>query len=169
VLFVGRLVEKKGVRVLLDAKDSRFDLVFAGPGPIPERGTSRGIYWLGPVDQEATAELYRACDLFAFPAIGEIYTLAMQESMASGLPVVTTNDAAYHSAGASDELVLCPRNADSFRETIISLLADEERLRSLGTRSRSVALRRFDWEANFAPLMNALDGQTAARCGSASS
>jgi len=168
VLFVGRLVEKKGVRLLLKAKDSRFDLVFVGPGPIPEGGPFEGIHWLGSLDQMATAEVYRACDLFAFPAIGEVLTLAMQESMASGLPVVTTNDAAYLSAEVSEVLLLCPRHADNFREAICALLADPERLRSLGTQSRSFAIRHFDWNVNFASLMNALNELIVGRFSSAS-
>jgi glycosyltransferase involved in cell wall biosynthesis len=155
VLFVGRLVEKKGFHILLDARDPGFELVFVGPGTLPARARAHGVYWLGPLDQAQTAELYRACDLFAFPAVGEVFTLAMQEAMASGLPVLTTDDPAYADSMVSDCIVLCPRHADSLKVAINRLLADPGRLGGLGCRSREVAVRHFDWHSNFSPLLNA--------------
>ncbi|MEJ0038793.1 MAG: glycosyltransferase family 4 protein [Gammaproteobacteria bacterium] len=155
VLFVGRLVEKKGFQILLDARDFRFDLVFAGPGTIPERGRVNGVHWLGPLDQPQTADLYRACDLFAFPAIGEVFTLVMQEAMASGLPVLTTDDPAYAGSMVSGHIILCRRQAESFRTAINDLLADPARLHDLGSRSRELALRHFDWGSNVSRMMKA--------------
>lgn len=155
VLFVGRLVDKKGVRILLDAKDSAFDLVFAGPGPVPVSGRVDGVHWLGALDQSATAEIYRACDVFAFPAIGEIFTLTMQEAMASQLPVITTDDPAYIDNDMADGVVLSPRRADAFRESILALLSSDDRRHVLGVRCRETALRHFDWNFNIHRLMEA--------------
>jgi D-inositol-3-phosphate glycosyltransferase len=154
-LFVGRLVEKKGYQILLEARDPAYDLVFVGPGTIPRDGRTQGVHWVGPLDQAQTCELYRACDLFAFPAIGEIFTLVMQEAMACGLPVVTTDDPAYVGSITSDPLVLCRRDADAFRAAIKGLFADTDRLLTLGIRSRELAIRYFDWRANISRLMDA--------------
>jgi glycosyltransferase involved in cell wall biosynthesis len=155
VLFVGRLVEKKGYRILLAARDPAYDLVFAGPGAIPREGRVPGVHWVGPLDQTETRELYRACDLFAFPAVGEIFTLVMQEAMACGLPVVTTNDPAYVGSMAAGTVMLCPREAGALKTAILGLLADTDRLLALSARSRELALRHFDWRANFSRLLDA--------------
>ena len=155
VLFVGRLVEKKGFHILLDAKRPGYDLVFVGPGTVPEQGRVSGVHWLGPLDQGEIAQLYRACDLFAFPAIGEIFTLVMQEAMASGLPVLTTDDPAYTGSPVAGHIVLCSRNAGSFAAAIRELLVEDNRLTDMGTRSREFAVRHFDWRSNFARMMNA--------------
>jgi len=155
VLFVGRLVEKKGYQILLEARDAAYDLVFAGPGSIPRHGRTQGVHWVGPLDQAETRELYRACDLFAFPAVGEIFTLVMQEAMACGLPVLTTDDPAYMGSIASGSVVLCRRDADSFRAAIKGLLADMDRLLALGVRGRQLAIRHFDWRANISRLLDA--------------
>jgi D-inositol-3-phosphate glycosyltransferase len=152
VLFVGRLVEKKGYHVLLAARDSAYDLVFVGPGPIPRDGRIEGVHWMGPLDQDQTAELFRACDLFAFPAIGEIFTLVMQEAMASGLPVVTTDDPAYCGSIVSGCITVSRRDAESFREAIVRTLSDPAALSRLSAQSRDVAVRSFDWRKNFHPL-----------------
>jgi len=154
-LFVGRLVEKKGYQILLEARDPAYDLVFVGPGAIPRDGHTQGVHWVGPLDQAQTCALYRACDLFASPAVGEIFTLVMQEAMACGLPVVTTDDPAYVGSITSGSLVLCRRNADAFRAAIKALLADTDRLLALGVRSRELAIRYFDWSANSSRLVDA--------------
>jgi D-inositol-3-phosphate glycosyltransferase len=155
VLFVGRLVEKKGYQILFEARDTAYDLVFVGPGSIPREGRIAGVYWVGPLDQAKICDLYRACDLFAFPAVGEIFTLVMQEAMACGLPVVTTDDPAYAGSITSGSVVLCHRDADSFRDAITDLLGDTDRLLALGVRSRELAIRYFDWRANISLLMDA--------------
>jgi D-inositol-3-phosphate glycosyltransferase len=155
VLFVGRLVEKKGFQILLDARDPAFELVFVGPGAIPPRGRADGVHWLGPLKQEQLAELYRACDLFAFPAVGEVFTLVMQEAMSSGLPVLTTDDPAYAGSMVCRDIVLSRRDADSFRSAIRALLSDPDRLGGLASRSRQLAVQYFDWRSNFQRLMNA--------------
>jgi glycosyltransferase involved in cell wall biosynthesis len=155
VLFVGRLVEKKGYQILLEARDPAYDLVFAGPGTVPRQGRIQGVHWVGPLDQTQTRELYRACDLFAFPAVGEIFTLVMQEAMACGLPVITTDDPAYVGSIASGSVILCRRDAGSLRAAIQSLLADSDRMLTLGVRSRELAIRHFDWRANFSRLLDA--------------
>lgn len=154
VLFVGRLVEKKGHHVLLAARDPAFDLVFVGPGTVPADGRTPGVHWLGPLDQAQTAELFRACDVFAFPAVGEVFTLVMQEAMASGLPVVTTDDPTYAGSILSGLVILCPRQAECFRQAILSLLSDAGRLRELKLRGRELAVRHFDWHANFKRIMS---------------
>jgi D-inositol-3-phosphate glycosyltransferase len=152
VLFVGRLVEKKGYHVLLAARDPAYDLVFVGPGPVPKDGRVANVHWLGPLDQEQTAQVFRACDLFAFPAIGEIFTLVMQEAMASGLPVVTTDDPAYGGSIVSGCVTLSRRDADSFREALTRTLSDPAKLRDLSAQSREVAVGNFDWRRNFRAL-----------------
>jgi D-inositol-3-phosphate glycosyltransferase len=155
VLFVGRLVEKKGYRILLEARDPAYDLVFVGPGAIPQDKHAQGVHWIGPLGQNQICALYRACDLFAFPAVGEIFTLVMQEAMACGLPVLTTDDPAYLGSIASDTVVLCRRDAVSFRAAIKGLLTDTDRLLALGLRSRQLATRYFDWRTNISRLMDA--------------
>jgi D-inositol-3-phosphate glycosyltransferase len=152
VLFVGRLVEKKGYHILLAAREPAYDLVFVGPGPIPKEGRVEGVHWMGPRDQDQTAQLFRACDVFAFPAVGEIFTLVMQEAMASGLPVVTTDDPAYCGSMVARCIAVSPRDAASFREAIARTLSDPEVLRRLSAESREVAVRIFDWRKNFHPL-----------------
>lgn len=153
VLFVGRLVQKKGFEILLNAADPHFDLVFIGPGEASSDGCKHGVHWLGALDQAKAAEVYRACDVFACPSMGEIFTLVMQEAMASGLPVITTDEPAYIDSVVEDVVVLCPRRSDCFRQAILALLANPDRMRALSEGGRKLALSHFDWNANVERLI----------------
>lgn len=91
LLFVGRYVEKKGLRVLRALAEARPDMSFfmAGDGPIqPNSWGLPNVHDLGPQKQADLAELYRSVDLLILPSVGEGYPLVIQEAMACGLPAI---------------------------------------------------------------------------------
>ena len=148
VLFVGRLVPKKGFDTLVAAAHPGYQLALAGSGRIPDH-VPPGVRFLGPVDRADLPELYRAADLFAFPAVGEMLTLVMQEAMASGLPVVTTAEPAYAAYGFDpDGLTLVEPRPDVLRQAILSIVGDDRRRHAMGAYSRELAVERFDWARN---------------------
>jgi glycosyltransferase involved in cell wall biosynthesis len=152
VLFVGRLVPKKGVDRLIAARDPDYHIALVGSGMIPS--VPEGVACLGPLERHELRDLYRAADLLAFPAVGEMLTLVMQEAMACGLPVVATDEpdyAAYHFG--PDDIVLVPPDGPGLKRAIQDLLGDSARLARMRTASRSAAVDRFDWQKNVAQLM----------------
>jgi glycosyltransferase involved in cell wall biosynthesis len=148
VLFVGRLVPKKGFTKLMAAAGPQYRIALAGSGRIPD-DVPEGVIFLGPVDRTDLPALYRACDVFAFPATGEMLTLSMQEAMASGLPVVTTSDPAYGAYGFDpDALALVDPEPANLRAVFEQILADPHRRNRMSGRARETALNRFDWRRN---------------------
>ncbi|MGW7531881.1 glycosyltransferase family 4 protein [Amycolatopsis sp. NPDC054798] len=145
VLFVGRPVPKKGYDLLLAARHHDYDLVFAGQRPqhVPE---DPGIHHFGALSPGDISDLYRACDIFALPSTAEGFPLTVQEAMASGLPVVTTDDPGYASYGLDrTQVALIPRNAAILRTTLRSLAADPARREAMGRYSAGFAAARFSW------------------------
>lgn len=106
-IFVGRFVEKKGLRVLRLLAEQRPDVHFAllGRGPIdPSEWKLANVHILGQQSQEAVADLYRAADMLLLPSVGEGYPLVVQEAMACGLPVICGEGSARADPGASQWL-----------------------------------------------------------------
>jgi glycosyltransferase involved in cell wall biosynthesis len=124
VLFVGRLVPDKGLDILLDAKDPSFDLVFCGPGEpaVIARLKERGAQHLPPRPQRDLIRVYHAADVFALPSWNEGFPVAIQEALACGLPVVTTQTDAYEPYRPLPNLHLSPIDPPTFRQAILDVL-----------------------------------------------
>jgi D-inositol-3-phosphate glycosyltransferase len=96
-------------------------------------------------------ELYQAADVFVVPAVGEIFTLVMQEAMACGLPVVTTDDPGYAEYDLDlESIALVPRTTEAIDAAVTAVLADAARAARMSAYSRAVALDRFSWRQNYA-------------------
>ena len=151
VLFAGRLVAKKGVQVALAAAasgDGAFELVLAGPGSLepPDAPNARVLGALAP---ERLADVYRAADAFLLPSRGEGFPLAVQEAMASGLPVVLADDPAYraHLDGAGTGALLLPPDGARIAAALREMLADPARLAAGAGDAAAHARREFSWKA----------------------
>lgn len=106
-LFVGRLIESKGLDVLLEAfsRLETGELSIAGDGPL--RGSIEAaaaqdprIRFHGYVDGDALADVYRQADVLVVPSLYEPWGLVVHEALAHGLPVILTDQ-----VGAGDDLV----------------------------------------------------------------
>jgi glycosyltransferase involved in cell wall biosynthesis len=147
ILSVCRLVPKKGFQTLVDARGPEYEIVHAGPGVTP--GDIPGVRFLGPINREELRDLYQACDIFAFPAVGEMLTLVMQEAMACGLPVVAAADEAYSRYGLDPAgIALVNADPESFRSAFLRILGDANSRHYMQTYSRWLAEERFDWSKN---------------------
>jgi len=152
VLFVGRLVPKKGADKLALAHGPEYHIVLAGPGKIPD-DCPPGVTFLGPVGRDELLSLYQASDIFALPAVGEMLTLAMQEAMSCGLPVVTTDDDGYarYELDPAGVALVSPEPA-ALRSAFLDILRDQPRRQYMQAYSRELAQTRFDWHKNAAEL-----------------
>jgi 1,2-diacylglycerol 3-alpha-glucosyltransferase len=106
-LFVGRLIERKGLEVLLQAF-ARFpggELWIAGDGPLRQTAAaaaSQGgrIRLLGHVDGKDLPAVYAQVDALVVPSLYEPWGLVVHEGLGNGLPVIASNQVA-----AADDLV----------------------------------------------------------------
>jgi glycosyltransferase involved in cell wall biosynthesis len=141
-LFVGRLVEKKGAPLAIEAaRRSGVRLTVVGPGSSP----AGDIDFLGPRSHGELARIYAAADVFLQPSHGEGgFPLTAREAMACGTPVVVADDPTYRSqvpAGLEGVRFVAP-SADAVAEATGELLAMGDRAR------RSVAAfaaSHFSW------------------------
>ncbi|MDX3071861.1 glycosyltransferase family 4 protein [Streptomyces sp. MI02-7b] len=155
VLFVGRLVPKKGYDLLLSGYDpaAGYDLVFAGDGDSAALAGRPGVHHLGGLPPQELAEAYRACDVFALPSTAEGFPLTVQEAMACGLPVVTTDDPGYAPYRLDrSKVTLLDRDPGTIRSALSALAGDGPRRELMGRYAHGLATTSFAWEAHVSTL-----------------
>lgn len=159
-LFLSRVHPKKGVLELVRAwgqvAPSGWRLRIAGPDEaghweevsrlVRRLGLEQSIAYLGPVEGENKAALYREADLFVLPTFSENFGLVVAEALSHGVPVITTRGAPWADletcgCGWWIEVGVDPL-ADALRAA--TALADAERA-AMGERGREY-VRRFDWD-----------------------
>jgi D-inositol-3-phosphate glycosyltransferase len=160
-LFVGRLVPKKGIDLVLqaidatDPHDTVFDLVVVGRGDAaPLRGRER-VHYLGEHSARTVAEIYRACDLFVLPTTGEVFPLVVKEAMSAGLPVVTTDEPDYARYGLDAEgVALVPREPDAVRGALAAIAGDGALRERMGSYAAQYAAKQFSWSEHITTLLH---------------
>lgn len=158
VLYVGRLVPKKGIDLVLEAADPSYDVVVVGTGDeraVREVQARLAVHHLGGRPAEEVAELYRACDVFALPSTGEGFPLVIQEAMSSGMPVVTSDDPAYAPYGLEQAgVALIRRDAGALRAALATMAADDSERARLGKQAAAYAEERFSWAKHVETLLS---------------
>lgn len=161
VLHVGRLVEKKGTALLLDAfervrrkrPDAR--LIVIGDGPLRsrlEKKAGPGVEFLGALPAGETAEWMKRAWLLAAPSVtardgdSEGLPTVVCEAAAASLPVVASRHSGIVEAVVDGETGWLVPEGDTaaLAERIEALLGDPERRAAMARAARSLAERRFD-------------------------
>ncbi len=157
-LFVGRFAPNKGWDKLLKAAGDEYVLVMVGGDPPPKCGTNGRCIFLGRLDPKQLSQVYRACDLFVLPSEHEGFPLTVQEAMASGLPIVMSDDPGYRVYGLDREQVLLIEPTPlAIRDALLSLALDPQRRAAMGRYSSDFALREFGRDRHIQRLRCLLD------------
>lgn len=175
VLHVGRLVEKKGTAVLIDAmaglEGAR--LVVIGDGPLRgalERRAGPHVHFLGALPPDEVASWMRRASVLAAPSLtagdGDAEGLpnVVVEAAASGLPVVATHHSGIPEAVTDGETGFLVPEGDSaaLAARIGELLAADGLQQAMGAAARRLAQERFD-RARLTARLEAIYDQVAAR------
>lgn len=170
VLYVGRLIEAKGVHHLVAAMRGcpGERLVIAGSGPEARRleDAARGIpniVFAGRVPPEELASYFERAKILVMPSLrDEGMPNAVMEAMAWGIPVVATRNAGIPDLVVDGEtgILVAPGDSSDLANAIRTLAADEA-LRSRFSRASREAIKRYDWPkvvaANEAVLSNVVE------------
>lgn len=99
IVFVGSFIHRKGIDILLKACKGKEDtaVVLVGGSDISgyeeviSSKLKKYIYPVGFKNKEEIKKYYQAADLMVLPTREDIWGLVVNEAMAQGLPIVTTN------------------------------------------------------------------------------
>lgn len=122
LLFIGSGGERKGLRYVIDALSvigNNYILVIAGKVERVKR-CPPNVRFLGPVSEPGA--LYAAADLMVFPPIYEPSSNVVYESLAAGLPVITSAENGAHeiiTEGENGIIVLNPSDVGKLATAIL--------------------------------------------------
>lgn len=171
VLFVGRLVEIKGVAYLIESmKQIDAELVIVGKGPLESELLKQAepfgnkIKFLGAKTHEELKIIYASADLFVAPSITidngkqEGLGLVILEAMASGLPVVASRSGGIVDLIRDNEngLLVEEKNVDYLALTINNLLKNNDMYNKFVEASILTA-KQYDYKViaqKFAQILN---------------
>lgn len=144
IVFLGRLVERKGCMQLLQAvsqlhrQNIKVHLTVAGDGPersrlesfVKTNGLESQVNFLGFIDEKEKPRLLAAADIACFPALyGESFGIVLIEAMAAGSRVIIGGDnPGYRSVlGGRPELLINPRQTQEFAGRLRQFLEDQSK------------------------------------------
>jgi teichuronic acid biosynthesis glycosyltransferase TuaC len=162
VLFVGRLVPRKGLNYLVEAAEHVFEenketvFVVVGEGPLKNYLVSAvkkdrllsNFVFLSVVSDSLLQDLYSCVDLFILPSIQEGQGMALLEAQAAALPVVAFNVSGVREAVRDKETGLLVKEVDSnaLAEATLKLLSDKSLSRKMGQHGREFVQENFKWD-----------------------
>ena len=162
VLFVGRLIPRKGLTFLIESAKrvarENADAVFiiVGNGPLRNKlaidleklNLSRNFVFLGDVAESMLPSLYNCADVFAFPSIQEGQGIALLEAEASAKPVVAFRVGGVKEAvsDGNSGLLVEKGSSDGLAEAILRLLSNPSLRRKMGVKGREFVQRNFTWD-----------------------
>lgn len=161
VFFVGRLVNEKGVQVLLESvpfvvsmhPSAKF--IIAGEGPMQEEltrkvqrlGIKDQVVFTGYISDEERNWLYKVARVAVFPSLYEPFGIVALEAMAAGTPVLVsdTGGLAEIVKHGINGLKVRPGNADLLASNIVRLLKDHVFAEQLKFNAAQEVKARYGW------------------------
>lgn len=189
ILFVGRLAQKKGVRVLVDALSQRRELstaqlVIIGDGPLLESllahveagALSHRVHFLGARDHQQLPAYMASSDVIAVPSIEasdgdkDGLPVTVLEAAACSLPSVASNIGGIPEfiTDGYNGLLVRPGDSKALANALVRLLTDQAR-RDAFAKAALTTARAFDWRVvsdQFSKIFfNALTGNIERQLG----
>lgn len=160
IVFLGRLVERKGCLYLLKAvhqlkeiHSGEFEVVIGGKGPLlgelkeyAHKNGLSNIRFLGFVDENDKPSLLAGADIAVFPSTGgESFGIVLIEAMAAGARVVMGGDnVGYRTVlGEHPDLLIDPKDTKAFANRLAHFLEFEQARTDAATWARK-AVKQYD-------------------------
>ncbi len=154
LLYVASINFRKGTRYLLEAwrqlalPDA--ELVLAGaPDAAGEQLLRQyaGVYrHLGHVPWFELPALFRSATAFVLPSLAEGSALVTYMAMASGLPVIVTEDAGSVATDGVEGCVVPSRDIEALKRAILQLYGRRAEAATMGAAGRRLIAERYTWK-----------------------
>lgn len=167
VLFVGRLLETKGIKIIikmLDTLNKNINLVIAGDGPLRDYvekavKENSNLRYLGRIENNRLPQYYSGADLLVVPStVDEGWGFVAMEAISCGTPVVASKKGGLSDVVSPEVGTLVTLNQSKFKQAIEELYSSPVRLKKLKTNCRRYALKYFG-DNNIQDIIKHYDSQ----------
>lgn len=151
ILFVGRLVERKGVRLirpLIEKHPEWFWVLVGRPDDFnPSEWRLPNLKHLQDLPEDELRRLFACADILAHPSVGEGITLTVSNSLACGTPVLISEESLYELDVEARKLfyAVSPEIND-IEAKLSQALSNRSQLENLGVVCREFAVNRLSWK-----------------------
>ena len=166
IIFVGRLVERKGVKYLLEAfkkieYEIPYQLIIIGDGPEKQQledlsqhlGLKKRVTFTGRISDAQLNSYYQECSFLVLPAVydkkgdTEGLGVVLLEAMSHSKPVIASNVGGITDIVESgfNGLLVPPMDTDSLARAIKKLALDKSQCRVMGRNAKKTVDERFNW------------------------
>lgn len=151
VLFVGRLVEEKGIRQLLQAVlklPKQINVYIIGDGPLKEEvekasDHNTNLYFLGKIDNSLTPIYYSAADTVVVPSYEETLGRVNMEALACKTPVIVSKGGGVKEVVDESVGLLIDVNPNDIAKAIIKLYRNKNLYNQLQKNARLKMKREY--------------------------
>lgn len=162
ILFVGSLIKRKGIELLIDAlpavvkATTDVGLVIIGEGhdknlmmdKAKRLGVESRIRFIGALPHAELPAWFARAEALVLPSYSEGYPLVVVEALSSGTIPIVSPLPVFHEIQAEVSCLVLMRDwsAEAVAEAVTGVLKDKEQSQKQRRRAREYAVRRLDWK-----------------------
>lgn len=173
IVFVGRLIGKKGIAFLVDAlslmpTDMNWELLIFGDGDdhaliekqIADSGIGKNVKLMGNRTLNQIAEAYQQADVFVLPSLREISGNVLLEAMAYAVPIVAFDTSFCRLLKEVDcgVFINTEQALDNIKEdyckAIVTLGQDKELAKQMGLNGYKYVNSKLTWDEKYRIIVN---------------
>lgn len=175
LLFVGRIVEQKGIRLLIQSMPTVIKefpdakLVVIGDGNLRngmeeltrELKIAENVIFTGSLSHAELPRYFASADLFIMPSFSEGFGLVIIEAMSCKTIAVTTNLEVVHDIISDNKtgFFFEKISKQAIAEKITYILQNKKNFENIREKGRQSVIEKFDWDIvrnNYSGLINKL-------------
>lgn len=162
ILFVGRMIKRKGVEWLIKAiklaieeyQKKEIFCIFVGEGEdcnyfnymVKTKNLDNFIHFAGNVSNDELITFYKTSDIFVLPSLSEVCPTVVLEAMYTGLPVITTDIPGIRDHFSEYAILVPPRDPESLAKGIIDLINNRELRDKLSNKGKKYIENKYTWD-----------------------
>ncbi len=157
ILSTGRLLPRKGFQYLIDAlseENCGYEIHICGDGPMLKvlraaaETSKTKIFFHGWVDNQSDwyRDLLGSAAVYVLVSERENSSIALLEAMSAGCAIITSDSTGCRETVADAGLLVQPASSKKLRQSILSLINDDQLRHKLQQRAVNRARTIYDWD-----------------------